>query len=179
MVGSELVEISAWSNVGCALTALVLVACNRASQDSSDSPAPSSVHAASSAPRKSPPPPPVASSARAQPSADERVRETAEVLLPPNSRTVGEEPSRYGQFRRTYRGEDTCALSVSLAAGKPIDLFSIPECTEGGIVDLAAVRRVGAVEFPILASDGQEFHLFSIATAEFVNADETAVTRIL
>jgi hypothetical protein len=61
-------------------------------------------------------------------------------------------------------------LSVSLASGKPIDLFGIVGCIEGGSVDVTPVRRVGNLEFPLLASDGQEFHLFSIPTARGGNA---------
>jgi hypothetical protein len=61
-------------------------------------------------------------------------------------------------------------VSVSLESGKTLDVFTVQDCADGGLADLAAVGHVGALEFPLSASDGQEFHLFSIATARGGNA---------
>jgi hypothetical protein len=104
---------------------------------------------------------------------EEIVREVAKTLPASTSRSVQDEPSTYGKFRSTFRQDESCLISITMQSGKTIDLFTVPDCTEDAVVRLAALGRVDQLDFPLRASDGQEFHLFSIATARGGNAVAT------
>lgn len=87
---------------------------------------------------------------------------------------VEDERSAYGKFRQTFReADDSCLISVVLELGEQVDLLTVPDCIDNVIAALHPVQRVGNLEFPVRASDGQEFHLFAIATARGGNAIAT------
>ena len=86
-----------------------------------------------------------------------------------------EEPSRYGKFNMV-KGKDSCKVSYASTIGKQLTtpLFASEQCSSTtelpGLYSIGAEVKVGSVEFPFLAPNGDEFHLFSIATAGGGNA---------
>lgn len=80
-------------------------------------------------------------------------------------------PSKYGKFKVDYNSKtDTCKVSFSSTIGeqKTTTLFTT-ECLSAydspGISSPGLEEKVGTVAFPYLASNGDEFHFFSIAAA--------------
>jgi hypothetical protein len=66
----------------------------------------------------------------------------------------------------------TCHVSVRLDAGSQVRLFSVPDCSGDvlGMNLVEATQRVGSVELPFVAPNGDEFHVFDIAAARGGNA---------
>lgn len=89
-------------------------------------------------------------------------------------RRVGEEPSAYGKFAVTVRDADACHVSLRLSAGSEVPLFVVPDCS-GDVVGMnliGATRNVGSIQVPFVAPNGDEFHVFEIASARGGNATD-------
>ncbi len=73
----------------------------------------------------------------------------------------------------TVSGEPPeCHVSVGLGAASQVPLFIVPDCIGDvlGMNLLEATQRVGTLELPFVASNGDEFHVFEIASARGGNA---------
>lgn len=97
---------------------------------------------------------------------------TADPSAAPTMLAVPAEPSRYGKFELTVTAKGECQVSFRRTGRSTVAAFAIPDCGGDmlGVDKLAAAPRVGALTFPAVSADGDEFHLFSIATARGGNA---------
>lgn len=87
-------------------------------------------------------------------------------------RSVTDEPSVYAKFALTSEDEYSCRVSLRLASGSELRLFVVPDCSVEvpSLSRLEAAPRVGNVELPFVAPNGDEFHVFQIASARGGNA---------
>ena len=95
---------------------------------------------------------------------------------PALARGVGAERSAYGRFEFAEGADGRCRISFRNASGKLAELFTVDGCVGGlpGVNVVGAIETVGALAFPALARDGQEFHVFGIASARGGNAVATS-----
>ncbi len=101
------------------------------------------------------------------------------VLAPPPAKSAEPEPaaavwprSRYGRFEISKRADASCAVAFQLTQGASRALFSVPSCggSLAGTDTLEASHSVGQLQPPLVAANGDEFHLFEIAGARGGNA---------
>jgi hypothetical protein len=95
------------------------------------------------------------------------------------ARAVSAEPSAYGRFElQDLPGERQdaaiakCRVAFRSAAGKRTELFTIDACTPDlpRVTYVAATETIGGLALPVTGADGQEFHVFEIASARGGNA---------
>jgi len=78
-------------------------------------------------------------------------------------------PSAYGKLVLTHK-DDTCTVTFKPTSGAAKEILSVGECSPDGLAGLASVEKAGTTRFPAKAPNGDEFHLFAIATARGGNA---------
>jgi hypothetical protein len=85
---------------------------------------------------------------------------------------LGAGHSSFGQFETVVGAANQCQTAFVHTSGKRTHLFYVPDCigkTPGSDI-LGPVARVGELNFPARDAEGNEFHLFEIATARGGNA---------
>lgn len=78
-------------------------------------------------------------------------------------------PSAYGKLVLQHKN-DTCTVTFKPTSGTAKEVLSVEDCSPDGLAGLESVQKAGATQFPAKASNGDEFHLFAIATARGGNA---------
>jgi len=107
------------------------------------------------------------------PIAASRPSSAAELEPPSAHKAPMEVPlSRYGRFEVTLGADSECVVAYNLEKRRPRILFSVPRCDGDmpGMNTLDATDMLEAVKFPVVGTNGDEFHLFQIQSLRGGNA---------
>ena len=86
--------------------------------------------------------------------------------------------SRYGRFEVSVGPSSDCIVAFRQTDGTRTSLFTVPACAGDvpGMNTVAATAMIGAVAFPIVGRNGDEFHVFEIASARGATPSRGATT---